>query len=208
MSSLPQVWKKRFLRKILKSPAGERLVIMKVSWRSLVSKVVWSLSQSCPPSGYFGRTLISKPGVSHLVILPSSPPVPCVLVLVTREGLVVRCGWRVQLGWTAVGDLSFRLTPGNITSFCTPSLNWSLILILSSKDVLMRLKPGVANPTPFQGGDSSPHSHSPFSWDSCDWLCCLLESSQHCSVIPHCQAQSTCRENKFLVISNGLQRFF
>lgn len=124
---------------------------MEVLSRSFLSKAVQSLNQSCPPSWSLGRSLISSTGASHPVIRASSPPVSCVLDLVTR------------------------LPPGSWEhrTFYIPHLNWGFILILSSKYVLMKLNSGAANPIPFQCGDSSPNStphwtgiHVTCSWKS------------------------------------------
>lgn len=60
------------------------VIIMKVLSRSLISKAVQSLDQSCPSSGCIWRTLKSSTGASHPVTSNSRPPVPCVLVLVTK----------------------------------------------------------------------------------------------------------------------------
>lgn len=49
-----------------------------------MSKVVQSLDQSCPSTGCFGRTLKSSTGASQPLTSASGPPVPCVLVLVTK----------------------------------------------------------------------------------------------------------------------------
>lgn len=91
------MWKKRCQGDLLlKSPAGS-LVITKVLSRSLVSKAVSNLDQSCPLSGSFNRTLIGGSGASHPVIFASSPSVSCVLFLVTRflpgswEGDIMLC---------------------------------------------------------------------------------------------------------------------
>lgn len=63
---------------------------MKVLSRSLVSKAMQSLDQSCLSSGCIGRPLKSSTGGSHWVTSNSGPPVSCVLVLVTKFPL---CSW-------------------------------------------------------------------------------------------------------------------
>lgn len=81
---------------LLESPAGS-VVITKVLLRSLVSKAVSNLDQSCSLCGSFNRRLIGISGTSHPIILASSCSVSCVLFLVTRllpgfwEGDIMLC---------------------------------------------------------------------------------------------------------------------
>lgn len=60
------------------------VIIMEVLSRSLISKAVQSLGQSCPSSGCVGRTLKGSTGALHPVTLNSNLPVTCVEVLVTK----------------------------------------------------------------------------------------------------------------------------
>ena len=73
--------------------------------------------------------------------------------------------------WTRVSTLQAASLWSEPPGKAPASLNWRLILILSSKDALTRLKPGAANPIPSQAGTSAPQSLSPLSRDSHHSLC-------------------------------------